>query len=163
VTPDRATFPAETGPSERSNRRSRRLIEDKIVRAGAIAVLVLVSFWVCLTGVFLIPAGPVLFGANCSWSWPYVLVTNLGLVWLAKRIDESELIVVVPAVAWILTFFVLGRQGPTGHILEPAGAAGYGFLIVGFAVFLYAVFSNVVPRGRRTSGASRSPATHTEQ
>lgn len=135
-----------------------------LVRVTAFALLVAVTLATELTGIFLVPAGPIIGGVNTSWAWPYVIVANLFVVWLTPRLDESRFAMLVPPILWIVCYGVMARRGPSQHLIEPDGAASYGFLLTGWGIYIWAAIKAVVPRGgTRRRGASRTPGPRRAQ
>lgn len=132
-----------------------------IVRSAAYALLAVLTIAVGLTGIFLIPTGPVIFGVNTSVAWLVAAGGNYALVRFSHRMDHSAAAPFVVAVVWIGCVLVLSISQPTRDVIVPADAPGVVFLLAGAAAAMLGIVQDFSRRGlgRRTSGGFRSPAT----
>lgn len=127
-----------------------------IVRSAAYALLVTLTVFVALIGIFLVPSGPIIWGQDTSVAWPFAILGNLLLVRATRYLDEWSWSPFIVAVAWIGTVLVLSTGRPEGDIIVPADAPGLLFLFLGAASLFGAIIQD--HRSRRRIARQRRKA-----
>ena len=97
-------------------------------RAGALALVLVLTVLLAVWGAFLVPLR--VFGVAVPVSWIIALVGNFLLGWAGARL-AGALGAALPALVWIVLVLVLASPRTEGDIVVRGTTIGTGFLVAG--------------------------------